>query len=284
MLKKAKTAAISSHSRWALITIFFLITVFSGYVNFGIIKDINPSLTVLSLFLAVFFHGIERYGLKNIVIFFLITWVVSHFFEALSIQTGFPFGHYYYDQLIGPRLFQVPLIIMFGYFGTGYASWILAHILLGQYHKKLAGKYLFLIPLVATFIMVTWDVCMDPISSTVASLWVWKDGGPYFGVPLQNYFGWFFVVYILTQLFAIYISRYDVCTRDKLKVFNGQLFWLEAVAVYGLQGLSQLMNPLTQTDHLDIYGCMAMLSIFTMLFITLISFLMVRKNRNNGTI
>lgn len=263
--------------RWTFIGIFFLITVGAGFVNYGIMKDLNPILLVLSLLIAVLLNGKERYGIKNILIFFLITWLVSHSFEALSIRTGFPFGHYVYDKLIGPRILDVPLIIMPGYFGTGYASWIVAHILLNQYDTKLSGKQIFIVPFVATFIMVMWDVCMDPLSSTIDSLWVWRDGGAYFGVPLQNYFGWFLVVYIIFQLFALYLAKFDVNNPAKTTILTSRIFWMEAIALYTIQGISQLMNPFTQTDHPDIYGCMAFLSIFTMLFVAMLAFIAIRK-------
>jgi uncharacterized membrane protein len=266
---------VVSPVRWALIALFFLITDVSGFIYSGIMQAIIPIASVLCFFLAMFLHGKERYGLKNILLFFIITWLVSHFFEAMSIQIGFPFGHYYYDKMPGPRIAEVPIIIMLAYFGTGYASWILSNVLLNQYNKKLAGYQIFLIPLIASFIMVIWDVCMDPIASTVASLWVWRDGGSYFGVPLQNYFGWFLVVYIIFQLFAVYISKYDSYDPSKSVIFASKIFWMEAVVVYGVQALSQLTNPLTQTDHMEIYGPMVLITIFSMVFITLLSWIKI---------
>ncbi|WP_240489474.1 carotenoid biosynthesis protein [Legionella parisiensis] len=265
--------------RWTVITIYFLATLFSAAWHGPLAVIFLPIILVLTIFISSCLHGKERYGLKNLILFFIITWLVSHFFEALSIQTGFPFGHYYYDKLAGPRLFQVPLIIMFAYFGTGYASWILAHILLGQYATPLAGKQIFFVPLIAAFIMVMWDVCMDPLSSTVYSLWVWRDGGPYFGVPLQNYFGWFFVVYIIYQIFAVYIARYDVMATSKHAVFSSKNFWREAVAIYGIQGLSQLVDPLGASTHLDIYGAMALITVFTMMFVALLALLKINEVR-----
>ncbi|MDP1603341.1 MAG: carotenoid biosynthesis protein [Legionella sp.] len=273
---------VVSPIRWTLIALFFLITLVSGFVYSGIMQVIIPIASVLTFFLAMFLHGNERYGLKNIIIFFVITWVVSHFFEAMSIQIGFPFGYYHYDKMPGPRIAEVPILIMLAYFGTGYASWILSNVLLNQYNKKLAGHQIFLVPLIATFIMVIWDLCMDPIASTVGSLWVWRDGGSYFGVPLQNYFGWFLVVYIVFQLFAVYIAKYDNYYPARSAVFASKIFWMEAVAVYAVQALSQLTNPITQTDHMDIYGPMVLVTIFSMVFIVLISWIKIYTDPVRG--
>jgi len=277
MTKNESIANKSSIIRWTVIASYFLATLFSAIWHGPAAVICLPIILVSAIFIAAFLHGKERYGIKNIIIFFIITWLISHFFEALSIQTGFPFGHYYYDKLAGPRLFEVPLIIMFAYFGTGYASWILAHILLGQYANQLTGKQLFIIPLTAAFIMVMWDLCMDPLASTVYSLWVWKDGGLYFGVPLQNYFGWFFVVYLIYQFFAVYIATHDVMAMNKPNIFSSKNFWREAVAIYGIQGLTQLVDPFGASTHLEIYGSMALITLFTMMFVALLALLKIKQ-------
>ncbi|KTC83451.1 carotenoid biosynthesis protein [Legionella cincinnatiensis] len=278
MANNETTRNRSSIIRWIVITLYLLATLFSAAWHGPVAVIFLPIILVLTIFIAACLHGKERYGIKNIILFFIITWLVSHFFEALSIQTGFPFGHYYYDKLAGPRLFQVPLIIMFAYFGTGYASWILAHILLGQYAAPLTGKQIFFVPLIATFIMVIWDVCMDPLSSTVYSLWVWKNGGMYFGVPLQNYFGWFLVVYIIYQIFAVYIAKYDVIAVNNCNAFSSKNFWREAVAIYSIQGLTQLVDPFGASTHLEIYASMALITVFTMMFVSLLALLKINSS------
>lgn len=265
----------SSAFRWLLIMIFFFIKTYSHFSVSEIIKTITLFINVPLLFIIVFLHGRERYGLKPTVVFFLLTWLISNSLESLSIVTGFPFGHYYYDKFPGPRLFAVPIVIMLAYFMMGYVSWILSQVILGLYQQQIKGIQIFFIPLIATFIMVIWDVCMDPISSTVNSLWVWQEGGSYFGVPLQNYFGWFLVNYIIFQIFALYISKYY--TNNTQKNFS-KFFWLEPVAIYGIQAWSILLNPLTATDHLNIYSPIAMITIFTMVFITLISVLTINRD------
>lgn len=263
--------------RWFIIGIFLCVIVASGLWKSAFVLEFAPIITILTIFSAVWLHGIERYGIKHMIIFFMMTWLISNFFEAMSIRTGFPFGHYYYDKLIGPRLFDVPLIITFAYFGTGYISWTLANVLLQQTATRLIGKQRMLIPLVASCIMVMWDLCIDPLCSTIAHLWVWKEGGAYFGVPLQNYFGWFFVVYIIYQSFALYISKFDTINPEKMRIFSSKIFWLEPVALYGIIGLSQIVEFIGATDHRDIYGPMAIISLFTMLFVTLISYINVNR-------
>lgn len=258
---------------WSFIILYLLTAVFGNVFYGKTIADFLPILLVLSPLIVVLLHGKIRYGGKNLLIFLLITWLISHFFEALSIQTGFPFGHYYYDKLIGPRVFQVPLIIMLAYFSMIYTSWMLAQILLRQYGKTLRGMPQFFVPLVATFIMVMWDVCMDPQASTIVSLWIWPTGGAYFGVPWQNYFGWFLVVYCILQVFSLYIAKHDHYDQEKASVITHKPYWLQIIALYGIQTLLQLLNPFTQTQHMDIYIPIALIAVFTMLFVTLLGWI-----------
>src|SRR5260370_157397 len=60
------------------------------------------------------------------------------------------------------------------------------------------------VSLVASFVMVDWDFSLDPIASTINHAWIWTQGGGYFGVPISNFLGWSFTVWIFFQLFALY--------------------------------------------------------------------------------
>jgi hypothetical protein len=78
----------------------------------------------------------------------------------------------------------VPLLIAPAYFGCGYLAWSLAHVFVGVFGNKLRAEQIWRVPLVAVFVMVMWDLTMDPIAATVQKQWIWHDGGSYFGVPL----------------------------------------------------------------------------------------------------
>lgn len=272
-----KEAMTFNKLRWSLIILFFIAIVFVDF-NSGI-PGINTFKSVIIssfIFIIAGLYGVERYGLKSIAILFVITWFVSNFFEVLSMHTGFPSGFYQYVNLPGPSLLGVPIIIMFTYFAMGYISWTLSHILTGQYSKKLQGKQIFIVPIVATFIMVMWDLIMDPVSSTLKSLWVWQSVGPYFGVPISNYFGWFLVVFIFFQIFAIYFSKYDRVNPEKATIFSSKLFWSEMVAVYGIVALDAILRPVSDPNNITI--SLALITFFTMLFVMIISLITIANN------
>lgn len=274
-----KTKAVFSKMRWPLILLFFISIVFIAFVNnLPVVITLKPIIITIFLFVIVGLYGIERYGIKNMIILFLITWLVSNFFEALSIQIGFPFSFYHYVNMMGPRFLEVPLVIMFAYFAMGYISWTLSHILTGQYNKKLEGKQIFIVPFIATFIMVMWDITMDPVSSTLQSLWIWQNPGAYFGVPLMNFAGWFLVVFIFFQIFAIYLSKYDIVNPTKTAVFSSKSFWSEMAIVYGIIAFDAIFRPLSTPNDINI--SMTLVTVFTMAFVTIISLITIMNNRD----
>src|SRR5438105_4655759 len=106
---------------WALVLINVMLTL----VNVVFPGNIPIALLVLMPLPFVLLHGALRYKWSGIITFFLISLVVSNLLENSSILTGFPFGHYYYTDLLGPKLFLVPLLIGPAYVGNGYLAWAL---------------------------------------------------------------------------------------------------------------------------------------------------------------
>ncbi|MGH6864721.1 MAG: carotenoid biosynthesis protein [Methyloceanibacter sp.] len=88
----------------------------------------------------------------------------------------------------------MPLLVGPAYLGVGYLAWVvLSMIIVGEVRDRGSA---FAAPLAATFIMVLWDLSMNPTASTVQKMWIWERGGGFFGVPLTNYLGWFLTAYV----------------------------------------------------------------------------------------
>jgi len=233
-------------------------------------------------------HGSVNYRFRDMLVFAVITLVVSNIFENMSILTGFPFGHYYYTDGLGPKLFLVPILIGPAYLGTGYLSWTLARVIVGTTEQRLPGHSIFTVPLLASFIMVSWDLSFDPIASTINHNWIWEQGGNYFGVPFSNFMGWFLTVFVFFQLFALYLrGRQNV--YDQVQAMS-RGYWLQAVVFYGVIALSTPLNMLTQTTNAtiadaagvlwrtqDIYVVSGLVWIFTMLAFTGLSLIKIAE-------
>ena len=50
--------------------------------------------------------------------------------------------------------------------------------------------------------MTAWDLAMDPMM-VAGEHWVWEEPGAYFGIPLQNYWGWWLTIFVAFLLFLI---------------------------------------------------------------------------------
>ena len=156
---------------WVCIVLYVLLGA-ARFLHNSHLERLTPFISVSILMGFAIVHGIRRYGWKHFVVFFIVTFVVSWSYETLSILTGFPFGHYVYTDQLGPKLWLVPLLIMPAYFSMGYIAWTLGHVLLDRFDDRLTGAEVVLVPALASFVMVMWDLCIDPASSTISSAWI----------------------------------------------------------------------------------------------------------------
>jgi putative membrane protein len=143
----------------------------------------------------------------------------------------------------------------------------------------------FATPFIAAFVMVLWDLSLDPGAATEGKWWIWHDGGGFFGVPLQNYLGWYLTVFVFMQLFALYLRRRG---PQRQTVQPKSYFW-QAVAMYALVALNFVFDYLlkvsqTVTDATgtawhtgDIAETAAITSLLTMMFIVALTSMKVAR-------
>jgi uncharacterized membrane protein len=236
-------------------------------------QGVGGAMIASSLTLFGLLHGASTYGWRGILCFLVVCLGVSNAFENLSIMTGFPFGWYHYSDAIGPKLFLVPLLIGPAYFGMGYLSWTLARAILGDEDTRLAGLLWFATPTIASFIMVSWDLTIDPMMSTINGSWVWHNGGSYFGVPVSNFLGWYLTVYVFFQYFALYARRRLAAYTKMPGYWATPLFAYTSIIIAPILGLLLGTEPATVlTDPVghpwqvqDIRSVAALVCLFTAL-------------------
>src|SRR5438105_7701559 len=152
-------------------------------IAYAIGSRIIPGLITPLLFPFALIHGARRYGWKTIAVFMVVTAIVSNILENSSIMTGFPFGRYYYTDSLGPKIALVPFFISLSYISFGYLAWVFSTLLVSEVRKGSALLVSVTVPLVASFVLVAWDFCLDPIPSTINHRLIWSGGGGHFGVP-----------------------------------------------------------------------------------------------------
>ncbi len=261
--------------------LWFLIVLYTAARFLPLVADKVPVsvIAALHIFPPLVFawvHGASLLGRRAILTFFILLLVVGNIIENVGVMTGFPFGHYYFTERMGPILFHVPILLGLAYLGMGYISWTLALLILGKSNARttLTGFRVVALPLVASFLMVAWDLSQDPVWSTIERCWIWLHGGAYFGVPVSNFLGWSLGVYIFYQLFVLYLRRRSA-TLNPLPLRQ----WQMAVLFYSIcaagnlllllgappGGLAVVSDPSgAKWNVRDIVGASALVSIFTM--------------------
>jgi putative membrane protein len=271
MSKHAGNWAGTNLMLWALLVFYGvarILQVFPG--PFPMLAVV--ALHVLPPVVFALMHGAMLYRWRGILAFLVICLVIGNIFENVGVRTGFPFGHYYFTGLMGPKLFAVPILLGLAYVGMAYLSWTLARLILGDAQSPLKGARVVTLPVVAAFIMVAWDFSQDPVWSTILHLWIWQHGGAYFGVPVSNFLGWYLTVYVFYQLFVLYL-RGRSTNPERLPAS----YWYQAVLFYAVSaagnilpaiarhGPSMVCDPTgAQWEVSDITGTCALVSIFTM--------------------
>jgi uncharacterized membrane protein len=105
--------------------------------------------------------------------------------ELLGTTVGLPFGPYRYTPGLGPQWFShVPVLIPLSWFTMATASFALTRDWLGARRPGVTIA-------VASLVLAAWDLVLDPAMSKVTPYWIWGAGGPYYGMPLLNLFGWY---------------------------------------------------------------------------------------------
>jgi uncharacterized membrane protein len=186
-------------------------------------------------------HGANLYRVRGILGFAAISLVFGYIAEVLGVHTGFPFGHYYFTDGMGPKFLEVPILMGPAYVGMGYISWTVTRVIAAprDLQRELVGLRMITLPLAASFVMVAWGIAIDPVLSTFAHYWTWTRGGAFFGVPLSNFLGWYATNYLIYQFFVLFlrkgpaISNFLPTLQDRLAV----LFYAVCAAGIVLRGI-----------------------------------------------
>lgn len=133
-----------------------------------------------------------QYAVTTTVFAFLLEW--------LGVSTGFPFTSYSYNDELGLRVLDVPLIIPIAWTMAAYPALLLARTIATRARWN---------PLPASAIgavaMTAWDIFLDP-QMVAAGYWTWVrpfwslPGVP--GIPAINFAGWLLGSFVLMLLLS----------------------------------------------------------------------------------
>ena len=122
----------------------------------------------------------------------LIAGLIGFLSEIIGVITSFPYGGYEYTDKLGYKLFDVPLVLV--------CAWIIVSSFALDLISFLKIKKIFF-PFIFASITTYYDLLIDPLMSGPLGYWVWNnEPGGFYGVPLENFFGWFLVSLFISVL------------------------------------------------------------------------------------
>lgn len=119
---------------------------------------------------------------------YLGVYFAGFFIEWLGTNTGWPFGSYSYGKILGPKVWNTPLLIGFNWLVLTYMVWAFLSGIIGNKGFKV---------ILGSFMLVIYDFLLEPVA-IYSGMWTWATGIP----PLQNYLGWMAFSAIIFTFYA----------------------------------------------------------------------------------
>jgi len=182
---------------YGLLTLYSIVSFMAG-IHPG--QWLTP-VSTLAGFVFALLHASQREGWARSLRLLALVFAISLLFESVGVATGLVYGPYHYTNRLGPMfLGLVPYLIPVAWFMMSYPSFVIADRLIPADWKH--WQRVLSVALVAGLAMTAWDVVMDPIM-VASGIWVWDVSGPYHGIPLQNFWGWWLTVFTTIALYLL---------------------------------------------------------------------------------
>jgi len=170
---------------------------------------------VFAFFAAFLLACVPHVGWRRTLAFTGVGYLIAFASEWLSINTGFPYGWYYYIETTKLQelwVAGVPFFDSLSYVFLAYCSYATALFILSPLRswrwnvvtletRRIRRSLSALI--LGAFLQTFLDIVIDPVALQgrrwfLGQIYGYREQGCHFGVPLSNYWGW-----LLTSLFLV---------------------------------------------------------------------------------
>jgi putative membrane protein len=235
-----------------LLALYALLTLYTvASLGLGIRPSslLTPLTTLVGFSFAVL-HAWNREGGSRALRLVGSVVLVSLLFESIGVATGWIYGPYHYTGKLGPLILGlVPAWIPAAWFMMSYPSFVIADRLIPPWGRR--GVRILEVAAIGALAMTAWDLVMDHFMVS-AGYWVWDVQGPFFGIPLQNFWGWWLTVFTSLALYLLLAGsgrRAGKASLDRLALGS---YWVTALGITALSLISR-------ADALALIGVFAML-------------------------
>jgi len=210
-------------TQYILITLWILSMIALPILKWVFGETVIPLAVTAALllqFAAVFCVLYEAWGLRRVLLTFLVVALLTWTAEFIGSSTGFPFGDYSYTDRLQPQFGHVPLLIPIAWFMMLPATWTVAQSLVGRHNAVLYSA-------VSAAALTAWDLFLDP-QMVDWGFWVWHQPGAYFGIPFVNFAGWFGTALIVTMV--VRPHRWELPAFPLLLIY-GVVWFLQSIGL-----------------------------------------------------
>lgn len=179
---------------------------------------------VFAFFAAFLLVCVPHVGWKRTMTFTLVGYLIAFGSEWLSINTGFPYGWYYYIDTTSARelwVAGVPFFDSLSYVFLAYCSYSTALFILSPLKawrwnvvtletRRIRRSFAAL--LLGSLLQTCLDIVIDPVALQgrrwfLGQIYGYREQGLHFGVPLSNYGGWLLTSFCLIAAFQLIDAR-----------------------------------------------------------------------------
>ena len=217
-----------------LISFALLVVVAAIMGLVGAPQGITMLVTVLLVDVFFFTHACMIIGRPAAIRMFLIGIIGAFLFEEF---VGLQSGLYYFTDLMGPKIDKAPLSIGLSWMAVFYMGWFMANLACdgAPSPRRNSIPRIIVKALVAAFIVSATDLVADPVS-VESGLWVWNDGGLFFGVPYSNYIGWIVVGTVILSIIGI-VNKSNCDKSIDSAALGPQILSIAPLLCFGLLGV-----------------------------------------------
>lgn len=179
---------------------------------------------VFAFFAAYLVAAVSHLGWRKTIYFTVAGYLISFVSEFSSINTGIPYGWYYYiDETCNRELWiaGVPFFDSLSYVFLAYCSYATALFVISPMKawrwdlvtlETWSIRRSFAVLFLGSLFQVFLDIIIDPVALQggrwfLGQIYGYREAGVHFGVPTSNYLGWWLVSFILVLALQLIDAR-----------------------------------------------------------------------------
>ncbi|MDP2873793.1 MAG: carotenoid biosynthesis protein [bacterium] len=218
-----------------------------GVEKNGVAKLLFLGLPVILLVL----HSLLTLSAVRAIFFIVLASFTGWLMEVWGLSSGIFFGGQYVYKPNQVALLNVPVSVVLYWAVFIYTGYCVVNSFVYWLDKQKPSRHqknLWLLPLAILldgWLVVAIDLFMDPLQVQLGN-WRWLEGGPYFGVPIGNFIGWFIVTIIVTGIFRTfeYFFSQKETKYDKAVYIMPVLGYGALATTFALNAIKQQMPDL----------------------------------------